>query len=532
MNPQTGKRVANVTNTYPPYLKLHVEEEETPVVEAVEEIPGLHQLFETFEKVTGWTLAFHESGESFRDRVQHTNPGSAPPPRGKLVIDDMSALLPPGTHAVHRVRCEELVTAMNGLLQELEKTRHELWKREGELAAAFPLIQHQNEDGHLAKRLESSVASAALAVDASAAALYLLDESTQSLKMRSCWGLPTSRLLKPARELQNSIADLEALLGHAVVLEDTSSLRHWNPPEDYPAAACVPVSSATTPLGTLWVFNSEKRDYSEKDTNLLEVVAGRLAAELEREVALSSGAKSIKLDRQVEQGSRWLQNRLPTLKPLLDEFEVDGWTKQSGPIGGDFHYWNVLPDGRLGFGIGDVQAPTLEAGFGSAALMSMLSCHAEYQKLPGELLSRVSESLWTSSLGDQYASVGYGIADTSSKKIWLSSAGCVGSIYVAKSKVEVLTENYPSLGVDPDTFYSHSTRTMKKGDLLIMFSDGVRNRLGQLEILKDDQALAELIRSWQKGSASEVVQELVRLLGLERKPEPQFDMTLLVLKCR
>ena len=74
-------------------------------------------------------------------------------------------------------------------------------------------------------RLEAVLRGGTEAVDCQAAALYLLDDATSQLKMRSCWGLPLDRLAAPARPLKGAVADLEALLGHAVVIEDTDVLR-------------------------------------------------------------------------------------------------------------------------------------------------------------------------------------------------------------------------------------------------------------------------------------------------------------------
>ena len=179
-----------------------------------------------------------------------------------------------------------LASSLAGMLGELLQTRHALWQREAELAAGVPLLPHAEEAKHLAARLQAVLRGGAEAVDCQAAALYLLDDATSQLKLRSCWGLPLDRLTAPARPLQGAIADLEALLGHAVVLEDTDVMRHWRVPEDFPAAVCVPVSTPTTILGTLWVFCEKKRDFTARQTNMLEIVAGRVAADLEREMLL------------------------------------------------------------------------------------------------------------------------------------------------------------------------------------------------------------------------------------------------------
>ena len=171
------------------------------------------------------------------------------------------------------------------------------------------MIPQANPQGHLATRLEAVLRSGAEAIGCHAAALYLLDEATSKLKLRSCWGLPLDRLTAPARPLQGAVADLEALLGHAVVLEDTRLLRHWNVPEDFPAAACVPVSTPTTILGTLWVFSSEKRDLNDHQTNILEVVAGRVAADLEREMLWNEAMAAAEFKTQLAAAERLQRER-------------------------------------------------------------------------------------------------------------------------------------------------------------------------------------------------------------------------------
>src|SRR5262249_28476281 len=155
------------------------------------------------------------------------------------------------------------------------------------------------------------------------------------LKLRACFGLPQDRLLAPARPLRGAAADLEALVGHAVVLEDTSLLPHWRCPEDFPSAVCVPVSSPSLPLGTLWAFSDEPRDFTPEQTNLLEIIAGRLAADLEREMLLAVGAQAKNYDKQLDVAARWQADRLPSIAPLVDDYEFAGWTRQAADLGGD-----------------------------------------------------------------------------------------------------------------------------------------------------------------------------------------------------
>ena len=107
------------------------------------------------------------------------------------------------------------------------------------------------------------------------------------LQLRASIGLPTERQSQPPRPLKGAVADLEMLLGHAVALERASAFGPWRVPEEFASALCVPVSSPSAPLGTLWFFSDHPRDFTDRQTNLAEVIAGRLVAELERMTLLA-----------------------------------------------------------------------------------------------------------------------------------------------------------------------------------------------------------------------------------------------------
>ena len=267
------------------------------------------------------------------------------------------------------------------------------------------MVPHREEEKHLAERLEAALLAGGEAVGCDAAALYLLDEATTELKLRSSWGLPFDRLTAPARPLQGAVADLEALLGHAVVLNDDSLMATWNVPEDFPAAVCVPVSSPTTLLGTLWVFSNEKRDFNDRETNILEVVAGRLASDLEREMLLRAAVDGAELQKQVAAAERLQRSELPTIAPLLDGWDLAGWTAQAGSVGGAFHDWFCLPDGLLAAAVGRAAEQGIAGALTANTVKTALRSHARYHRQAERVLPQVNLTLWTGSAGDQHATL-------------------------------------------------------------------------------------------------------------------------------
>ena len=430
------------------------------------------------------------------------------------------------------VEARPLAIAIGGMLGEINRLRHALWQREAELAAGVPVSSRPDEKEHLAERLEGVLKGGAEAVGCQAAALYLLDESTSALKLRAAWGLPQERLLEPARPLRGAIAELEALVGHAVVLEDTQLLPHWRCPEDYPSAVCVPVSSSTLPLGTLWVFSDSKRDFTSEQTNLIEIIAGRLAADLEREVLLTAGVDSRLRDKQFDTAARWQQDRLPSFQPLVDDLEFAGWTLQAEGVGGDFYDWSVLPDGRLAVAVGDAQGSPLEAGLSAAAVQASLKSHSLYRHDSAQLLGRLNETLWTGSTGDQFASLFYGLIQPDNGAIEFSLAGNAALLVVGRECREVLTTDSPPLGTAPETEYQIASQTLHPGDILVVLSEGARNAVDEAGLRIGDAAITGMVQRHREESAQDLVARLRMLLERSGPDRVTADMTVLVVKRR
>ena len=392
------------------HLKIYTEASPEAVLgtktKAIKSIP---RLFSAFEAATGRRLEIldHAGLDISDENTWKINLPTEP---------DRSAYLrvtPPDkreSSAVSDRETRRLAKAVGETLEELSRTQTALRKREAELATGIPVVQHRDEEAHLAERLEAVLKGGVEAVRCQAAAVYLLDDATTQLKLRAAFGLPTDRLTAPPRPLADALADLEALLGHAVVLERRDALPRWNFPEDYPSAVCVPISTPTTILGTLWFFHDEPRTFDDHDTNLIEVVAGRIGADLEREVLMREGVDAIRLKNQLAAAERRQRTALPTTTPLYEGWETAGWVWNSQPVGGDFYDWFPLPGKKLAMAVSDATEEGVEGALAAVATKTALRSHADYLCDTKCLLERVNLTVWTGSSGDQRADLFCGMA--------------------------------------------------------------------------------------------------------------------------
>jgi serine phosphatase RsbU (regulator of sigma subunit) len=448
-----------------------------------------------------------------------------------LIIDPPQSDLKSRSSSTNGPLCDQqqvqaFAEVFGDLLRELSQTRHALWQREAELAAGVPVASHADEQMHLASRLEAILKAGAKAVDCQAAAAYLLDDSTRSLKLRTCWGLPKNRFLEAPRQLRGAAADLEALVGHAVVLEDTRLLPHWRVPEEFRSAVCVPISSPTVPLGTLWMFCDRARGFSEDESNMIEIVAGRMAAELEREMLLQESVLSRKLNRQAEHATHWQQSRLPRIKPLLPKWQVAAWTKQGDTLGGDFHDWFVLPDGSLAVTVGDAEGKMFEAALTAASVQTALKSHAWYRHTAQEMVERVNETLWAASCGDQFASMFYAMIQPESGQFEHVAAGHMHAAVIGDTFRPLASGAIEPLGTQPDSHYIGVFDELAAGEILVVISEGAQRELK----VDRNPALWKFIDAHRQCDADTLIGKACSFLEQFTGDRSSDDQTILIVK--
>lgn len=520
-------------NPIPPYLRIHPENPPAAEKPDVEAITSLENVCRAFQETTGWNLRYVDrpyNGSDF-DLLWSApvNPGVGAAP-GHLRIEVGPSDRMDGRGGLELEAASELAEAIASMLGDLVRAEHVLWQREAELAAGVPVVEREGGQLQLAARIESALKGGAEAVGCDVAALYLLDTDTTVLKLRSSYGMPVRKLTDPPRSLETSLADLEALLGHAVVLDSGAADRPWNPPEEYPAAVCVPVSTSTVPLGTLWMFSKEARDFNDNDTNIIELVAGRIATDLEREMLLQDQRDRGTIEDQVQAAAAWQRRQMPARAPMLDGWQIAAWNGQHLPPSGDFYDWWLRGDDTVSAVVGDALNGGLEAALLAANLKGLFRASDRDGLEPDAIMTSVSDSVWTASQGDQYASCALATIEGSSGRVRLATAGDVTVLRITEDGWQSLTQPSPQVGTEPESSFAGREFHLQPGELVVIATDGVIDARNSADCRWGESTLVETLKP-HRGKPAEKLIEIVRNeLSAYCGIEPRDDQTLLILK--
>jgi hypothetical protein len=248
-----------------------------------EDIPvfgTLPELLQSLKRHLGLNVQFVRTGGTLPlDMVRGiTIPVESGHSPGQLVV------LPGNKKKLTESECNGFLKSFAGLLGETYRWQQAIRSREEQILP-FPNAAVLPSGVKCEPLTEASLfdvlKQSAKLLDCCAATLYRLNSTEKTLKACSVWGLPEERLLEIPRSLHDSLADVEAVLGQSVVLNEDYLFEVWQPPELFPMAVCVPMISPSKIFGTLWLYSDVRRDLTEHDFELLEYVAGRITVHWE-----------------------------------------------------------------------------------------------------------------------------------------------------------------------------------------------------------------------------------------------------------
>jgi hypothetical protein len=466
-----------VSYDIPEYLRLHVAEDVQWLGETESDIE-LDCICQSFSLATGWQLDYH-SHDGTETAVWSTqildNRGEQ-----SLTLELSSPLPKPRkgrarSNVASTPAAKALAKEIGQLIARVNRAERALWQREAELAAAVPVVTKLDEEPvRLAQRLEAILHGASELVGATAAALYILDDATTQLKLRAHWGLSDSRFTDPPRPLRTAKGDLEALAGQAVVLDDAAALPHWNIPEKYPSAVCIPVSTATIPLGTLWLFADQRRDFSVQETHILEIIAGRLAVELEREILLREHTQN-KPNNHLADAVAWQSESRPQANPEVPGWDIAAEPSYENSLNTETHHWHIDSDGHFRFSLSSVTEPGITGSLTMAELSGLVR-QSDLIADPLTLIHRVNQLLWCGSAGGRHASAFCAQLQPENGHLIAEAAGEMFAFIIRPHGWELMMAPIELLGTDEHPLVNSIDQVLYPGDSLLLLAGQRRSR--------------------------------------------------------
>jgi phosphoserine phosphatase RsbU/P len=464
----------------------------------------------------------------------------------EMIVQDSAIDVPDTTDApfVPMDKAQQLLVSIEQLVARLEVAEETVRRQEAELASTLGISSNSDRGRETADRLESILDSVCRSVGATAAALYLLDEDTSSLKMRSSIGLPKSRLSDPPRELRGSLADLEALLGNAVLLTDIDKMPDWPSPEQYGAALVVPIGSTTMPHGTMWFWSDNPRPYSATEVEVANLAAGRVMSEIEQSILGNEVTQSRAMQKQIDTASLIQASMLPDSQPLHVDYDVNGWTYQNGSIGGGFHHWDVNSHEMMTISLGNANQSGPEGALVATSIQSIVRTLWQSNTSPSNIMRTINDTLWGMQDADWTAAMGLIQINPKTGYGCISSAGDIQSFVISHRGFRPIGSVGQRVAAMPDTLFQSNRFCLQPGEVLLAFTSNILQGTDEMRAQQkkkggrsvcysklDQNSMLQIVRDMSDEKASDIAGYLARTLPtFDRDQSEGPDRSLVIMK--
>lgn len=338
------------------------------------------------------------------------------------------------------------------------------------------------------------------------------------------------------QKLQISETILEDVIDHkrAVLSADAMSDERFSSSQsildfEVRSVMCAPLMSGDQVLGFIWLDTQRiAANYNDEGLRLLASIANQAALTIANARLHGQLLRRERLEQDLRNARRIQNSFLPTEPPQVAGYEFVDWYGPALEVGGDFYDFIELPNNQVLVAVGDVSGKGITAALMMAKMTSNLRFFAGGTSEPAALLQKLNQVALTSAT-DMFVTILVMLLDWQNHMVRMSNAGhCYPMLRGADGHVERVEggNGYP-VGITQEAQFPEATFSVKPGEMLCVFSDGITEAMNEDEELFGYSKLSDAMEQ-AAGSPLDVVKSIQRAIREHAGAAPQSDDLTLV----
>jgi serine phosphatase RsbU (regulator of sigma subunit) len=252
-------------------------------------------------------------------------------------------------------------------------------------------------------------------------------------------------------------------------------------------------------------------------------------------------AERERMQRELEIAHNVQRALFPEQLPQLVGLEIAAFCRPFRETSGDFYQALMLGDGQLGIVVGDVSGKSIPAAMVMVSAHSIIRAEAFDHSSPALVLNKANTMLCGSIPPNMFVAASYARINARTLEITWANAGQIYPFLLHRIPPVDLTQ-YPSyletsgdtlpLGMDALVEYHDHRLTLKSGDTVMFYTDGVIEAMNAAREMYGFERLEVLVRSLPGDLTPHALIEavLTNVSAFIGAAEPHDDMTIVVVK--
>ncbi len=240
----------------------------------------------------------------------------------------------------------------------------------------------------------------------------------------------------------------------------------------------------------------------------------------------------IRLKEEARMARNIQANFLPKSNPVIAGYDIAGMSLPALNVGGDYYDFIRLDDHRLAIGLGDVSGKGLPAALVMSNLQATIRGQTFFNVTVNQCLERANILLSESIDAKTFISLFYGILDTQKNTLCYANAGQNTPFLFSPGKHPLpLKTHGPALGMQRNMRYEKEEISIKPGDRLLIYSDGISEAMNDRMEEFGDEKVQEMVHRNNNDSASGLIDKIIAAANSHfGKASQNDDMTVIILK--
>jgi serine phosphatase RsbU (regulator of sigma subunit) len=267
------------------------------------------------------------------------------------------------------------------------------------------------------------------------------------------------------------------------------------------------------------LLHLETRNYSK----VLEETVRELEASREV-IRLKTLEERKKSEQELALAQETQESLLPRSLPQFENFRIHAFNTPTRYVGGDFYDFLPLSSGEWVGVLADVSGKGMSAALLSSMVLGALSMEFHSRTEPPEVMTRMNRLLCEKSLPYQFVTLFLFLLNPQGMGQFISAGHTPAYLFrSATGKIEELGSNAGVLGLFDDASYESGAFRLDRGDILVVYSDGLTDAENPQQEMFGEKRLLRIIRQEAPAGSQALGQSFLKAIEEFTQGMPQTD---------
>ncbi len=286
-------------------------------------------------------------------------------------------------------------------------------------------------------------------------------------------------------------------------------------------------------IGIISLFNKKEGEFTEEDKRFISIVAIEAAQLIENARLHQKELEYQKIEEELRLAAQIQRGLLPGEIPGVKNYDIAAINLPARSVSGDYYDIARLSDSKLFFCVGDVSGKGIPAALLASSLQATLHGQVLMDISPSECMKNTNFVLYNNTTPEKFATLFYGLLDVQSHELFYVNAGHNPPFFfsVKERQFSRLEEGGIILGFMEDTGYDTGSKYFDRGDVLVVYSDGVSEAMNERDEEFSEERLKRIIEGIIYEEAGKILNRIIdEVRTFSQNVSQNDDITLMVIK--